>query len=108
MVAGVGCRIGDDSRICRIFPKEERCDSDEVISIEGRNCMAQAQPASSAGRLLETAYQLIRPIPRDASHRQFDPGTETAYLAIAISDMQSDQICASGKNAHASGRRIFV
>jgi len=32
--------IGDDSPICRIFPKEEQFDSAEAISTEGRTCGA--------------------------------------------------------------------
>jgi hypothetical protein len=51
MAAGAVCRIGGDSHICRIFPKEGRFDFDEAMSIEGRICRAKVRPDTSAGVL---------------------------------------------------------
>jgi hypothetical protein len=52
MTAGAVCRIGDGLYICRISPKEDHGDFDEVILIEGRIYKAQVRPGSSAGGLL--------------------------------------------------------
>jgi hypothetical protein len=67
MAAGVVCQIGDDSHIWRIFPKEDRCDSGEVILTADRDCVAPARPGSSAGKC-----------------RHIEQENETIYRVIAI------------------------
>jgi len=69
MAAGVVCRIGDDSLICHISRKEERFDFDEVMSIEGTICVAQARPGSSAGGWLQGTRPLDRRIPSAEGYR---------------------------------------
>jgi hypothetical protein len=70
MVAGVACRIGDDLHICHISLKEDRCDFDEAMSIDGGICMVQARPDSSAG---------------DCRHTEQE--NETIYAVIATAYM---------------------